>query len=697
MRVGVFGSIVRSLVFLAALVAGLSLPVTPHGSSRAVAGELTAEHRKEIGEIRSSIGKVSSLIASKKQDEAAQLLDSLQARLHSVVQQAEIDEKDKSVSGLFTALDVKRKILAKLPGTGSRFGEKGLPASQGGPGTKNAAIVDFAKEIAPIFVSQCVRCHNAEDAKGGLRVDTYAGVMSGGSAGKMIIAGNSNRSEIIERLMASGPAMMPKGGRPLPEADVLKIVHWIDQGAKFAGEKDKLLADLAGAYTPGTKTSEPPRVTETPRKTDRKPNRKMADKAGKNSPAPTIAQATGSEAVSFSRDIAPFMVNLCVGCHSGGGRGVEKTGFSMESIEALMKGGNGGPVVVAGSLEQSRLWQLVGEQDPIKMPPGDGVLITKTNWRNLKTWILEGAKFDTNNPRASLRSLVPTEEEIAAKKYGSLSAAEFEKFRREQVDSLWKKAYPNIAPVQVDAGKDFLICGNVDEKRIKQVAQWAEEDQLSLRKFFHERNDGLLWRGRLAVFVLKERSEYEEFARTHDGVEDVPRDVHGHVKVNSAQEFAYVVLHDTSDDPSPATPPLRVTLTENMTQALLLRSKIRTPDWVGRGIGLVLASRKNPRAEYFRHITSLAPKLVSALNGPAEIFSPTAFSPDDVGPIGFTMVNFILKNGGDPSFVRFVKELQQGTSLENALQGVYRINKDALALGSASNLATVRGTRKRGK
>lgn len=691
MRNGFTVSISRVVLALVVLAAGFVVPWN------AFAGELTADHRKELTEIRREINKVQTLITSKKQDEAAQLLDSLQTRLHKVTQEAEIDEKEKTVAPVYAALETKRKILAKLPGTGSRFAEKGLPASRGGPGMRNAPTVDFAKEIAPIFVSQCVRCHNSEDAKGGLRVDTFAGLMLGGNAGKMIVAGNSNRSEIIDRLMASGPAMMPKGGRPLPEGDVLKIVHWIDQGAKFTGEKDKPLADLAGAYTPSPKSMDTPRITETPKKSDRRPNRKMADKSGRNSPAPTIAYATGSEVVSFSRDIAPFMVNLCVGCHSGGGRGVEKTGFSMESIEALMRGGNDGPVVVAGSLEQSRLWQLVGEQDPIKMPPGEAVLITKTNWRNLKTWILEGAKFDTRNPKASLRSLVPTEEEVSAKKFGALSPTEFESFRREQVSTFWKKAYPNVTSATQEAGKDFLICGNVDEKRMKQVAQWAEEDQARLRKFFHERTEGMLWRGRLAVYVLKERSEYEEFARTHDGVEDVPRDVHGHVKVSPSLEFAYVVMHDTGDDPSPATPPLRVTLTENLTQALLQRSKIRTPDWVGRGIGLVLASRQNPRAEYFRHLTSQAPKLVTALGAPTEIFNPTAFSPDDVAPIGFTLVNFILKNGGDPSFVRFVKELQQGASLENAIQGVYRINKDAMAVSYATQLATARTPRKRGK
>ena len=105
---------------------------------------------------------------------------------------------------------------------------------------------------------------------------------------------------------------------------------------------------------------------------------------------------------------------------------------------------------------------------------------------------------------------------------------------------------------------------------------------------------------------------------------------------------------------------------------------------------------KNPRPSFLRF--GRRPGRVSDSRPHAlQSSTPTAFSPDDVGPIGFTMVNFILKNGGDPSFVRFVKELQQGTSLENALQGVYRINKDALALGYASNLATVRGTRKRGK
>ena len=658
-----------------------------------VQAEITAEHRKELEEIRKELPKVQTLIAKKNPEDAARLLDSLHARLHTVVLEAEIEETDRAVAGLLSQIDAKKKLVSKLVG-GNNFPTKGVPL-KGNAAAKNGAQIDFAKEVAPILVANCVRCHNADEAKGGLRLDTYAGLLSGGKTGKILTPGRSNGNDIIERLTADGPAMMPKGGRPLPVGDVLIITRWIDQGAKFTGDKKQLLSDLAGAYRAGTNSL--PNETPDP-ESPRNKNTAKGRKPAKSGPV-EIPKATGSEVVSFSRDIAPFMVNLCVGCHSGGGRGVQQTGFSLESIESLMRGGKSGPVVVPGNLEESRLWQLVGEQQPIKMPPGDAVLITRRNHRNLKTWILEGARFDTNNPKATLRSLVPTEEEIEAKKFSGLSAADFEKIRREQIDELWKKAFPELSPVQTEAGKDFLLCGSVPESRLKQVAQWAEEDSTKLRRFFHEKADGTLWRGKLAVFILKDRSEYEEFARTHDNADVIPRDVHGHAKCKPSFATAYVVLHDTGDDPSPATPSLRVSLTEQLTQALLLRSKNRLPDWVGRGTGLVIASRANLRSEYFRHLSSQAPKLLAALNSPGEVFGASTFSSDDIGPIGFTLVYYMIKNGagGEGAFVRFVKDLQEGMSLENALQKVYNVTKDGLGTSYAASLASQRGTRKRGK
>jgi len=48
-------------------------------------------------------------------------------------------------------------------------------------------------------------------------------------------------------------------------------------------------------------------------------------------------------AVDFAKDIQPLLKNKCSRCHSGDKR---KGGFSVDSREGFLKGGETGPVVV---------------------------------------------------------------------------------------------------------------------------------------------------------------------------------------------------------------------------------------------------------------------------------------------------------------------------------------------------------------
>ena len=66
-----------------------------------------------------------------------------------------------------------------------------LPA----PSTKTD--ISYAKDIKPIFDSSCVRCHNDEKHKGGLRLDSLEAALKGGEDGKVILPGNSKESPIV--------------------------------------------------------------------------------------------------------------------------------------------------------------------------------------------------------------------------------------------------------------------------------------------------------------------------------------------------------------------------------------------------------------------------------------------------------------------------------------------------------------------
>src|SRR5687768_918823 len=91
------------------------------------------------------------------------------------------------------------------------------------------SAVIFEQKILPILEKNCVKCHSGAAAQGGLDVRTRAGLLRGGAKGASVIAGDSAKSLLYQRV-ASGE--MPLGATPLaaPERDLIK--QWIDQGAK---------------------------------------------------------------------------------------------------------------------------------------------------------------------------------------------------------------------------------------------------------------------------------------------------------------------------------------------------------------------------------------------------------------------------------------------------------------------------------
>lgn len=617
-----------------ALAVALALCTSLVGSGRTSAA-VTAEHRKQVDEVRKDLGKVKSLIAKKDLDDAVKILDEAEQKLRQVAKEAGIDESDKLVAGLLKQVSQQRAALAKKQGGG------------GGAGGGGA----FEREVAPILAARCLTCHGGDNPRANLRIDTFGGIVKGGDSGPLIVPNKPAESLLVQRISADGEARMPKRGNALSADEIAKITAWIASGAKFTGNNSTPLGEL--------KAAEPARRDTTPLEIDK---------------------PTGNETVSFKDDIAPFMVNLCVGCHSGDGRGLREGGLSLESFERLMKGGKSGRVVLPGNTKESRLWQLVGEQylpdgTPLKMPPGQSV-ITRSNHTNLRKWIEEGAKFDGRDPKAPLRSLILTDAEKRAKELSALSPEEFARRRKERAAELWRKAFPNDPSAEYESAA-FLVVGNVPEPRLKQVADWAQDDAERLQKMFKIK-ESLIWRGKLIVFVFKDGFSYGEFTQTNEGVQ-VPAETKGHSRVTAGEDEAYICLQDIGDSASEESPGVRAQLMALLTEALLQRSANRVPDWAARGTGLALAVKSDSKNPYFRGLNAGAHEALRSIDKPEEIFANGTFSPGDLAPVSYTLVSHMLKLKGEPQFVQFLDQLRQGKDVNQALQAVYSVGTTGLA------------------
>ncbi len=98
--------------------------------------------------------------------------------------------------------------------------------------------------------------------------------------------------------------------------------------------------------------------------------------------------AGGGSRPDFDRDIAPLLAERCLDCHGGP---KPKGGLDLTSRRATFAGGESGPAVVAGNLDESPLWQRIDDDE---MPPKKPLSVEEK--RLIKAWLTAGAGWGTD-------------------------------------------------------------------------------------------------------------------------------------------------------------------------------------------------------------------------------------------------------------------------------------------------------------
>ncbi len=108
-----------------------------------------------------------------------------------------------------------------------------------------------------------------------------------------------------------------------------------------------------------------------------------ANGSAKSSPAEKPAAAR----VDYLTQIKPVLSRRCVACH---GHLRQESGLRVDAARFLLKGGDRGPAVVAGDIEQSVLIDALSGQGDLKMPP-EGEPLTAEEVKLIRTWVEQGA------------------------------------------------------------------------------------------------------------------------------------------------------------------------------------------------------------------------------------------------------------------------------------------------------------------
>ncbi|MGV3534022.1 MAG: PSD1 and planctomycete cytochrome C domain-containing protein [Chthoniobacteraceae bacterium] len=92
----------------------------------------------------------------------------------------------------------------------------------------------FESKVRPVLSAKCYKCHSLEEgkAKGGLTLDSKAGVLKGGDTGEALKPGDPDASLLIQAITYKDKDLqMPPKGEKLSDQEIAVLTAWVKMGA----------------------------------------------------------------------------------------------------------------------------------------------------------------------------------------------------------------------------------------------------------------------------------------------------------------------------------------------------------------------------------------------------------------------------------------------------------------------------------
>jgi hypothetical protein len=418
-------------------------------------------------------------------------------------------------------------------------------------------------------------------------------------------------------------------------------------------------------------------------KTNAKKKTKAAPKKGM--PADEAAAPADGQ-IKFSRDIAPILVANCGNCHKPDTQQFRRSKFSLANFDGLMKGGNAGPPIVAGSPEESLLVQRIHGENGPKMPPGQANL-GETAKNKIAMWIKDGARLDSGvDANAPMAKYAASPEDLRKAELAKMSTSDRDKKTEASALDRLKKADPTANP-EVTSSAHFLLFAEMPKDRATNLLKVMEAQYGKLYRVLPN-GKGLAGPEKIGLYVFKQRKGYTEFVRTVEN-QDVDNGDEARAKLNV--ESPYVLAVDPvaggaepssttskkggrskkGSDDSPTGPEraLAGLLTEQLTSSALIGAG-KPPRWVTAGVGALFASQVEPRSPYYRRLRAAAYEQCR-LDWPTKATEALGdqTKPETVRAVGFAISEWMVTTDSSvfPQFLNAM--LEGGEKLDGAIAG----------------------------
>jgi hypothetical protein len=198
-----------------------------------------------------------------------------------------------------------------------------------------ATQAQLYKDVRPVFEKSCLPCHGPQTKSSGLDLSTREDLLKGGEHGPAIVPGDPKASLLYKLVAYDAEPHMPYKGDRLPQETIDRIAEWIKAGAPF------------------------------------------------DAPA-------SAEVALFRTQIKPILEANCVRCHNSQ---IKRSGLDLSTHEALLRGGDTGPVVVLGDAKGSALFKRISQLQQPGMPFG-GQKLPDAAIASIADWINAGAPYE---------------------------------------------------------------------------------------------------------------------------------------------------------------------------------------------------------------------------------------------------------------------------------------------------------------
>lgn len=301
--------------------------------------------------------------------------------------------------------------------------------------------------------------------------------------------------------------------------------------------------------------------------------------------ATTLTQETAADkpaGISFAAQIAPVLVEHCLGCH---GSKRASAGLSMANFAALSAGGQTGEPLDTENPDESLLIQKLNgtAADGQRMPLRRAALAEETIALILR-WIAAGASFDGADPQTPLEQLVNS---TLAK---TLSAEALAERRRNNARRRFQLALPDKT-LHEAASAQFVVLGDASEESLQQFAERLESLWPKVAKLLGEVERAGPVDGPAAMIALQRSIDFGEFVRMV-------------LKLEPQRGQAVVWQYDSLDAYAAVTVPEDASAsrlhTAEALAGLYLATQAPGPEWLVRGMARAVAARIEPKGAAVR-------------------------------------------------------------------------------------------------